>query len=333
MKAYKILISRTDSIGDVILTLPLFVWLKERFPTCEIYFLGRNYTREIIESFSKIDHFIAWDDLEQLSEKEQVTFLKDLKLDYFVHVFPRKAIAKLAKKAKIPHRIGTSHRMFHLLTCNERVSFTRKNSPLHESQLNFELLRPFGLKEIPSLKQINEATHYFKAKATLNSSIQALLDTPLKKIILHPKSQGSAVEWGVENFVALSLLLVEKGCRVYFSGTENEGKLFREKIPKYENIIDITGKMSLGEFISFIEKSDALVAASTGPLHIAGLLNKQAIGLFSPRKPIHPGRWQPLGNSSETIVFDENCSNCSEGKSCDCIAKIAPSNVAKKLTD
>ncbi|MCE2742473.1 MAG: hypothetical protein LW701_02705, partial [Fluviicola sp.] len=81
-----------------------------------------------------------------------------------VHAFPRKEIAKLAKKAKINFRIGTSHRLFHFLTCNVKVDFTRKNSPYHESQLNFELLRPFGLTSIPSLEEVNEMTKYFVAK-------------------------------------------------------------------------------------------------------------------------------------------------------------------------
>jgi ADP-heptose:LPS heptosyltransferase len=41
-------ISRTDSIGDVILTLPMAQVLKLNFPDSTISFLGRSYTREII---------------------------------------------------------------------------------------------------------------------------------------------------------------------------------------------------------------------------------------------------------------------------------------------
>jgi ADP-heptose:LPS heptosyltransferase len=37
----RIIISRTDSIGDVILTLPLCVWLKKQFPQTELIFLGQ----------------------------------------------------------------------------------------------------------------------------------------------------------------------------------------------------------------------------------------------------------------------------------------------------
>ena len=49
---------------------------------------------------------------------------------------------------------------------------------------------------------------------------------------------------------------------------------------KNKNIIDLTGKLSLQQYISFINAANGLVAASTGPLHIAAALNKKAIGLF-----------------------------------------------------
>jgi ADP-heptose:LPS heptosyltransferase len=73
--------------------------------------------------------------------------------------------------------------------------------------------------------------------------------------------------------------------------------------------------------------SEGLVACSTGPLHIAGLLNKKAVGLFSPKKPIRPGRWRPLGNKSTTLVYDENCVTCQANKPCNCIEQITPETV------
>lgn len=322
-----IAISRTDSIGDVALTLPLCVYLKNKYPTCRIVFVGDTYTRPLISCLREVDEIIAWSVVKQLPKTKQIKLLKDLHIDYFVHVFPRKEMARLAKKAGIPNRIGTSHRFFHFLTCNIRPSFTRKHSSLHEAQLNFELLRPLGLKEIPSFDQLVEWTK-IKAVADLKPELLVLLNTQRKKIILHPKSKGSAVEWGVTNFMQLAELLAEKGHHVYFSGTEAEGQLFRKEIPQHTCITDISGTMSLDEFIAFIAECDGLVAASTGPLHIAGLLQKQAIGLFSPRKPIHPGRWKPLGVNSQTLVFDESCADCAAGKTCNCISSISPEKVA-----
>jgi len=328
MKLDTIVISRTDSIGDVMLTLPMCVWLREQFPAAKLIFIGRNYTKSIIESFSVIDEFIDSDDLLQLS------FIKPLELlqgtDCFIHVFPNGELAKLAKKAKITVRIGTSHRFFHLLTCNYRPNFTRKNSELHESQLNFELLRPLGLKEIPTLEAIQNDTTYFKPKTTALPDFIQAIDFQ-NTVILHPKSQGSAIEWPIEKHIELALKLVDSGKTVCFTGTENEGVDFRELLPIHERIFDTTGKLSLEQLIYFISKSEALVACSTGPYHIAGMSGIKAIGLFSSRIPIHPGRWKALGPKATFLVLDENCEKCKNEKFCDCVKNISVENVFESI--
>jgi len=50
-----IAISRTDSIGDVVLTLPAPVWLKKKFPAIKIIFFGSTYTKPVIECLLDIE--------------------------------------------------------------------------------------------------------------------------------------------------------------------------------------------------------------------------------------------------------------------------------------
>lgn len=320
-----VLISRTDSIGDVVLTIPLCIWLKKQFPSCKIIFLGNTYTEPVLACFKEIDQIIFWKEVEQKSELEQIDFFKNLKIDSCIHAFPKSAIAKVMKKVKIPNRIGTSHRLFHLLTCNIRPNFTRKNSDLHESQLNFELLKSFGLKVIPSLEEINGWMNeaFVSPTAALKLPFSEIKDA----IILHPKSQGSAIEWPIEKYISLANELLGSGEKVIFSGTEQEGLLFRNLIPIHPNCFDATGKMTLNEFIVFIAQSKTLVACSTGPLHIAGIAGIHAIGFFSARRPIHAGRWRALGNKVSILEFDPNCVTCKKGKKCTCLQNITVEKV------
>ena len=83
-----ILISRTDSIGDVILSLPMAGLLKEKYPECKITFLGRSYTKAIIELSEYINRFENWEVYEKLPEDEQVKKFKNLQADWILHVFP-----------------------------------------------------------------------------------------------------------------------------------------------------------------------------------------------------------------------------------------------------
>ena len=112
------------------------------------------------------------------------------------------------------------------------------------------------------------------------------------------------MEWPIENYVSLALQLAESGHQVFFTGTEKEGKSFKEVVPKHENIMDVTGQFTLSEFIAFIGKADGLVACSTGPLHIAAALNKRAVGLYINKRPMHPGRWGALGGNTEILVHN-----------------------------
>ena len=323
-----VIISRTDSIGDVMLTLPICAWLRKEFQSVKILFLGKGYTKSIVDAYSIVDEFIDWNDYLKIDKAEKVANLKTLNADAIIHVFPNKEIASLAKKAKIPVRVGTSHRAYHLLTCSHRLNFTRKNSDKHESQLNHELLRPFGLKILPSLEDVIKTTSFFKVPTCdLPTPFQGLKNAT----ILHPKSQGSAKEWPLKNYMELALSLAKKGEKVVFTGTESEGGQFRSLIPTNEDIIDTTGQLSLDQLMVLISSSKNLVACSTGPLHIAGYYGINTIGLYSPKRPIHPGRWAALGPRVNTVVFDENCLVCMDRKDCDCILEIPVSTVIEKL--
>lgn len=306
--------------------------IKKYYPQCTVLFLGRSYTKDIVALSEHVDDFINYDDIEKLDRKLQSQFLRKYKADIFLHVFPKKQIADLAKAAGIPLRVGTTNRMYHWITCNKLIKLSRKNSPLHESQLNLKLLSflnietSLGLNEVISL-------YGFARVPQVSNEFNSLIDPTKYNLILHPKSKGSAKEWGLGNFEKLIKLLPEEKFKVFISGTEQDGKLMQEFLKRNKTVIDLTGKLSLQQFIAFINGCDSLVAASTGPLHIAAALNKKAIGLFSPKRPIHPGRWMPIGEDAHVLVFDEKCERCAKKQDCDCITKIEPEKIIQLLTN
>lgn len=328
-----ILISRTDSIGDVVLTLPMCVWIKKTYPDSRIIFLGNTYTKPILECLPEIDEILEWAKLQEMPDSNKIDLLKSRKIDVCIHVFPRKEIASLARKAKIPTRVGTSHRGFHLLNCNIRLGFSRKNSDFHESQLNFELLKPFGIKTLPTLTEITEWMRSFRPVETeLPKNLKEDLKKPTKKVILHPRSQGSALEWPIEKYAIVAGELLAKGYSVYYTGTEQDGVYIRSFIHHHENCRDTTGKLTLAQLVCFISKCDALVACSTGPLHLAGVLGLKTIGLFSEQRPIHPGRWKALGPDVHILVTNGKLEN-SKIKSMNSIEQIESSRVIEVLID
>lgn len=316
---FSIILSRTDSIGDVVLTLPMAGYIKKHFPKCKIIFLGRNYTRDVVALSEFVDEFISWDEIKVLPAA-----------DVIVHVFPVKEIARAAKNAGIKIRVGTTNRLFHWGNCNKLISLSRKKSDLHEAQLNMKLLSFLTIPTEISLEELKNYYGFTKAES-LSKEWSEQLDSSKVNVILHPKSKGSAREWGVENFSQLISQLPESKFKIYISGTKEEGVLCQPLFEKHKNIIDLTGKMNLKQFISFIYSADALVAASTGPLHIASALGKKAIGLFAPMRPIHPGRWMPVGEKAKYLVLNKECSDCRKNNDCHCIREIKAKEVVDLL--
>jgi ADP-heptose:LPS heptosyltransferase len=321
-----IIISRTDSIGDVILTLPMCGAIKEEYPNCKIIFFGNTYTLPVLKTSKHVDDVVDWWTLKNLPEKAQIEEINKLNADSFIHVFPNKHIAQLIYKTKIKHRIGTNRRIYNLFNCNTLVNLTRKNTDLHESQLNLKLLSPFGINVQPELHEIWR--WYGLEKINESAKAKAFVKAGKINVILHPKSKGSAREWGLNNFKSLIQLLPEEKYHILVSGTEDEGKLFRkELLDAGKNVTDVSGKLSLAEFISLINYGDILVAASTGPLHIAAALGKKAIGLFAPMRPIFPTRWAPIGRNAHFLVKSSNCNDCKKGGVCHCIMEIEAQEV------
>jgi ADP-heptose:LPS heptosyltransferase len=324
MENKTILLSRTDSIGDVVLSLPMAGLIKEKYPNSKVLFLGKSYTKDIILCSKYIDKFINWSEIENLSLKQQISMFKQENIDIFIHVFPNKHIAKIAKKSNIKTRIGTSHRPYHYLYCNQLESFSRKKSELHESQLNIKLLSSLEIEFTGNYQALSEY-YGFENIAPLEEKWNKLLSKDKRNVILHTKSKGSAREWGLDNFKLLINQLLKNNCRVFLTGTEDEGLLFRNKLVfQHNDLIDLSGKMTLNELVSFISRADSLVAASTGPLHIAAATGIQSIGIFPPIRPMHPGRWSPIGKNVEVFVTDKpHCTDCQNGEACKCMQQIS----------
>jgi heptosyltransferase III len=307
MKFFKrILISRTDNIGDVILTLPMAGILKNIFPNCEIFFLGKPYTEEIIKTSKYVDHFLDFDGLCEKSPHDQINFLTELSLDLFIHVYPNRKLAVLAKQAKIPYRLGTRNRWYHLFTCNLLPSLSRKKSLLHEAELNIKLIEKItGHQKIP----LNEfwKLYGFK-KPAIHQKVRSLIKPDKFNIILHPLSLGSAREWGQDNFSNLIKLLINNPrYNVIITGTQRESEVIRNKllIPFQDKLVNTTGQLSLSELVALISHSQGIVAASTGPLHIGAMSGIHTLGLYIMTPPMHPGRWKPIGERATYMVNDK----------------------------
>lgn len=321
----RLVISRTDNLGDVILTLPLLGYLKSMVPDLEIFFIGKKYTKAIINQCLFVDQFLDKDEVES-----DPKILADVHADTIIFIYPDKTIARLAKQARIKHRVATAHRWYNWFYCNHLVDFSRVKSNLHESQLNFKLLKPFKLN---GDVDTSELIPYYGIQPSMVDHT-TLLSNDRFNLIIHPKSKGSAREWPLEKYFELVQSLPGESYHIYVTGLQEEGDLIRNEKPEllaHPNVTDLTGKFNLTELTSFISQADGLLACSTGVLHLAAALGIHTLGLYAPMKPIHPGRWMPVGKRTKYLVLKKECNECRASKECACINAINTEEVKQQI--
>lgn len=346
----KILLSRVDNIGDLILALPLVGVIKHYLPGSQVWFLARSYSRAILACMPEIDGFLCWDEITQQSIPKTtgnflhwndianqpivnaVETLKKEQFDVFINVSAHKQPAELAKKAKIPRRIGTAHRLYHWWLCNERAWFSRKASPLHEMQLNAKLLKPLGL---PTDFSTNELLQHLRLNTPpLAESLQAYVDPQRFNLLLHPGSNGNAREWPIAYYAELIKQLPVEQFNIVITGSAQEQSLVEPLVEGGRPVQNLVGKTSLSELVSLVANVNGLVAASTGPLHLAAVLGIPTLGLYPPRKGQGPQRWGPIGQRADYLMhkMDNSCQQtCVNRGECACMRAIGVAMVKAKI--
>lgn len=327
MRLDRILICRTDNIGDVVLTLPLAGYLKSVFPQAQVDLLCRAYVAPAMRHCRFLDRVIA---VEEAGELED--FFKQGGYDTVIFAYPDRRLAKAARRARVPNRVGTSHRFYHWFTCNRLAHFSRVNSSLHEAQLNFALLRPLGIEYLPRLDEIPAL---YGLAAPRDPAVDARLAPGRRHVILHPKSNGNGREWPLDHYTALAReLAATPDIHLFVTGSEAEGRLLAQQAPDLlalPNVSNLCGALSLDGLVALIGACDGLVASGTGPLHLSAALGRPTLGLFPPIKPIDPARWGALGAQAAVLVAPQPCAGCADPAVCSCMRAITPQTVAAQV--
>lgn len=326
----RIILSKTNRIGDVVMALPVAAAFKKHEPNCTIIFLCSRYTKALVERCVHVDEIICWDDIKQ----PRHAVLKSLNADAILHIKPNKKIAYAAWRAGIKLRVGTFERIYHWVSCNKIFNVVRKRtSPLHDAQLDMLYYCKLTQQAVPSLEDIIKL-YQFKAFEGKFKQLD-LLRWDKFNLIIHPKGRTDSGkrEWPIKNFAKLIESLDPQQFNIFITGTEDDGKQLRALlIHPYPQVHDLTGKLSLNQLMHFISKANGLLAGSTGPLHLAAAFGIHTLGLYTPVKGHHPQRWKPLGVKASYVVGPKlDCNACGKDGVCACINDIKVASVAHQI--
>jgi len=308
----KILLIRTDRIGDVVLSLPMLPLLKNEFPNASITVMVRSYTKELVETHSDVSEVMLWD--ENNSLLDYVKVLKEKHFDLAILPYPRFNLALITFLSGIRIRVGTGYRWYSFLL-NKKIYEHRKDAKRHEVEYNINLLKAIGI-EANGVPQFE-----FTVSDAATTKIANILATDgiipsTKIVVLHAGSGGSARDWKIEKFAELGdVLQMNERLRVVLTGGENEIQLISSLESKMKTKpLNYTGKFSLQELGALFNRASVFVSNSTGPLHIASMVGTPVVAFFPPIIQCSPMRWGPYTEKKKIFSGDNRkCELCKGG--------------------
>ncbi len=207
--------------------------------------------------------------------------------------------------ARVPLRIGVQSQWHSFLYLNRAVRQKRSLAEHSELEYNYQLLEK-GLGLAPS--SLTRSTLKLRAKSGPQKWLQAGLAAS-KYVVVHPGMGGSAMNWSTDKYADLIHELAHES-KVAITGTASDETFLaplKKKIAKRDpdlasRVVWLDSRLSGTELIDVLQNARAVIAPSTGVLHLAASTGRPTVGIFSNVKVERALRWGPKGE--HTVIVE-----------------------------
>ena len=354
----RILVNRTDAIGDSILTSVIAKLIKEKYPDSHITFIVSPRCEPLFTGHPYIDEIMVWEESVKGRIRNFFNFflkIKKSKVSTYMYFGGSHTPSFIAWLLRVKIRGGLKSKPVSFLFLNKGIRQKRSLVEMHEADYNMHLLESLDIEYDYSLrdkyqpiiglqrKEISEAYQHF---------IQDVKDEGLifkeKIIFIHPGMMGHTLNWAPKNYARIILRIENKspnkylfvishtpGDKEYFSGVKIElEKNEYEKVRNRTYYFDGSIK-GLRNYMSVLARASLYIGPSTGTTHIANILAIKVVTLYSPIKVQSVLRWGPFNRDhsrTRVLVPDVICGEqffC-QGLDCpyyECMTKIEVDDV------
>ena len=308
-KTQNILIVRNDKIGDFALILPAVASLKKNIPNSKIVCLVSKNVEELAQQCKFIDEVIV-----DKKIKDLYLQLKKYKFDLAISFFSTFRIGYLLKNLNIPLRLAPKTKLAQIFY-NHKIYQKRSKSKKPEYEYNIDLIyEVFKIMNITDIEEMSLGPYlnydYEMVAKNRISFINEYNLNPDKKIIfLHPGTGGSSKGLSLNDFenICRGLRKFDDYNFLVHCSIEEEqiAKNLKISVNNEVTIRVIEPKKSILNMIKNISICDIFIAGSTGPLHVAGALNKRTIGFYPKKKSSTSLRWETINNFENKLSFTD----------------------------
>jgi len=296
---------------------PMIRELRRTFPDAFIATLTNPNSADVLINNPHINDIIT-DDLKKESFPEITARLRRYKFTDGLLVMPTERAAYQMFLAGVKNRIGVGRKLYEVITFMKSVSRNRYVPLRHEADYCMDLARAIGVESD------NIAPEIFLSAEEKDLGKRLLREagskTERRRIIVHTGSGGSSRNWSETKYLKLveKILFHDEKTEIILTAKEMSDH-FTDSAKSLGGIRIIDARSSvkrLRDLICIIANSDILIAASTGPLHIASALAIKTIGLYCYRPMNCAKHWGALGiNAINLEISKEYCdTKCSADK-------------------
>jgi ADP-heptose:LPS heptosyltransferase len=149
-------------------------------------------------------------------------------------------------------------------------------------------------------------------------------------LVVHPGASVPARAWAPAQHRALVRRLVADGHRVVVTGGPDESALTAYVSDDGATALDLGGRTGLPGLIETLAGARTVIVGNTGPAHLAAAVDAPIVSLFAPTVP--SVRWRPWAVPQELLVRDVPCAGC-RARTCPvaghpCLAALTVDEVA-----
>ncbi|MDD5692595.1 MAG: lipopolysaccharide heptosyltransferase II [Candidatus Omnitrophica bacterium] len=309
----RILIVRTDRIGDVLLSTPVIKALRQKFPQAYISMMVSPYARDIVEGNPYLDEVIVYDkDGKHKSFFRSLKFssrLRKKKFDLAIILHPANRAHLLTFLAGIPERLGYNRKLGFLLT--RRIEHTKQKGQKHEAEYNLELLSELGITGNPLelFMPVRDDSEKWAQELFVNEGIR----DGDKVLAINPGASCPSKVWPAERFAEAAEKLAERyNFKILILGGPKDMRL-ADKVEQgiKGKAINLSGKTSVSQMASLLKRSRLFISNDSGPVHIASALGTPVISIFGRAQAgLSPRRWGPLGKRDKYLHKEIGCIQC-----------------------
>lgn len=134
-------------------------------------------------------------------------------------------------------------------------------------------------------------------------------------ILIHPGSGSKKKNWGAANFIQTAAILEADGMRTEFILGPADDYLSESLLAAGNRKRKVHIVNDLKKLTALLKKAGGFIGNDSGVGHLAGFLGLPTLTVFGPSDP---QRWRPLGRAVSVVRPDLGCRPCFEKKNGDC---------------